>query len=640
MHQYKERWTSGFLFDILFTKSIKEQFMNIDSGDLCEHMTRQESDILYDIYRTQFINQRMLAESSGYSIGVVNRTLRSLNDSGYLDKNNRLTKKAFDLIDTCVPGNAIILEAGLGMRMVPINLTTPKAMLEVNGQRLIDRLIEQLHDAGIRNITVVVGFMKDSFEYLIDEYGVRLVYAADYAVKNNIHSLKVALNEIENTYIVPCDIWCETNPFRDHEMYSWYMVSDAVGTDSDVRVNRKMELVRVPADTNGNKMIGISYLTGDEAKTVKKRIREFAGNSRYNDKFWEEALYTDDRMIVQARIVSSSGVVEINTFEQLNDINSDSNQLGADALDTICRVMDCRKNDVVDIELLKKGMTNRSFLFRVKNGKNTGRYIIRIPGEGTEQLIDRTAEAAVYEIISGCRFCDMPVYIDPQTGIKISGYIDDAHCCDPYSEEDIIKCMGKLRQFHDYRIDGHPLAVSHTFDLFERIDFYESLWNGNRSIYVDYEKTKRNCKRLCGFIEKHRGNMQLTHIDAVPDNFLFDPNANDEMSIQLIDWEYAAMQDKHVDIAMFAIYSLYDKQQIDKLIDLYFEEEGGCDEVTRTKIYCYISVCGLIWSNWCEYKRNLGVEFGEYSLYQYRYSKDYFRYAAEKMKEIGEPLDQ
>ena len=85
------------------------------------------------------------------------------------------------------------------------------------------------------------------------------------------------------------------------------------------------------------------------------------------------------------------------------------------------------------------------------------------------------------------------------------------------------------------------------------------------------------------------------------------------------------MQDPHVDIAMFAIYSLYDKEQTDSLIDIYFE--GKCDIETRAKIYAYVAVCGLLWSNWCEYKRNLGVEFGEYSLRQYRYAKDYYKYA-------------
>ena len=99
------------------------------------------------------------------------------------------------------------------------------------------------------------------------------------------------------------------------------------------------------------------------------------------------------------------------------------------------------------------------------------------------------------------------------------------------------------------------------------------------------------------------------------------------------------MQDPHVDIAMFCIYSMYGKKQIDKLIDIYFEEDGGCDKATRAKIYCYVSVCGLIWSNWCEYKRNLGVEFGEYSLYQYRYAKEYYKFSVELMNEIGESME-
>ena len=118
----------------------------------------------------------------------------------------------------------------------------------------------------------------------------------------------------------------------------------------------------------------------------------------------------------------------------------------------------------------------------------------------------------------------------------------------------------------------------------------------------------------------------LTHIDAVPDNFLFTVDGD----IRLIDWEYAGMQDPHVDIAMFCIYSLYDKKEVDRLIDIYFE--GKCSRDVRIKIYCYISACGLLWSNWCEYKRNLGVEFGEYSLRQYRYAKDYYKIV---MKELS-----
>ena len=65
------------------------------------------------------------------------------------------------------------------------------------------------------------------------------------------------------------------------------------------------------------------------------------------------------------------------------------------------------------------------------------------------------------------------------------------------------------------------------------------------------------------------------------------------------------------------------------MIDIYFE--GKCPQETRIKIYCYIASCGLLWSNWCEYKRNLGVEFGEYSLRQYRYAKEYYKIVIDEL---------
>lgn len=161
----------------------------------------------------------------------------------------------------------------------------------------------------------------------------------------------------------------------------------------------------------------------------------------------------------------------------------------------------------------------------------------------------------------------------------------------------------------------------------------ETLWDGTPSVYKDYEKTKANVWSLKPYIDAHAGEKILTHIDAVPDNFLF-VQKNGKEEIRLIDWEYAGMQDPHVDIAMFCIYSLYNKRQVDRLIAAYFTD--GCDDATRIKIYCYIAACGLLWSNWCEYKRNLGVEFGEYSLRQYRYAKDYYRIVQDELKKSGE----
>lgn len=582
-------------------------------------MNKQKCDVLNAIKAEKFINQRRTAEISGHSLGIVNRSIKELQKEGYLSENLTLTDKALSEYEDKAPARAIILAAGFGMRMVPINTEIPKALLEVNGERLIERQINQLHEVGITEIYVLVGFMKERFEYLIDKYGVKLIVNAKYASKNNIHTLKLAVRYLSNAYIVPCDVWCDQNPFRRNELYSWYMVSDFVDEESSVRINRKMELVRVNGGA-GNAMIGISYILKDDAVKLKERIEEFCADSDYDNSFWEEALYHKDRMTVAARVVHSSDVIEINTYEQLRELDSNSRHLETNAISTITDVFHAPSDQITEITVLKKGMTNRSFMFSHKNVK----YIMRIPGEGTDRLINRKNEADVYRAIAGKGLCDTPVYFDSTNGYKITKFLDGVRVCDTENEDDLCSCMAKLRSFHEMNI-----KVEHEFDIFGQIRFYESLWNGAPSIYEDYDETVKNVFSLKGYIEAHAKEKCLTHIDAVPDNFLFYNSGNGE-ELQLTDWEYAGMQDPHVDVAMFCIYSLYEREQVDKLISIYFK--GRCEDSIRTKIYCYIAACGLLWSNWCEYKRQLGVEFGEYSLRQYRYAKDFFRIAAERIR--------
>ncbi len=302
-----------------------------------------------------------------------------------------------------------------------------------------------------------------------------------------------------------------------------------------------------------------------------------------------------------------------------------STWINPDAVSAAAAALNAETDEIKEISILKKGMTNRSFSFQCR-GK---RYIMRIPGEGTEYLVNRREEAEVYESIKGRDICDKIVYLNPENGYKISEYIEGARVCDTKCDEDVRKCMEKLREFH-----AMGLEVRHEFNLWKQIEFYESLRGDVSSCYGDYAETKAEVRSLTPFIEQCAGRKTLSHIDAVPDNFMFCKGKNGKEEIRMIDWEYAGMQDPHVDIAMFAIYSLYEQKQVDRLINLYFE--GKCGERIQIKIYAYIAVCGLLWSNWCEYKRKLGVEFGEYSLRQYSYAKEYSAIVREELKKMGE----
>ena len=62
--------------------------------------------------------------------------------------------------------NAIILAAGKSSRFAPFTYEKPKGLFCVKGQILIERQIEQLIEAGIDEIYIVVGYMKEKFFYL------------------------------------------------------------------------------------------------------------------------------------------------------------------------------------------------------------------------------------------------------------------------------------------------------------------------------------------------------------------------------------------------------------------------------------------------------------------------------------------
>ena len=88
---------------------------------------------------------------------------------------------------------AIIPAAGIGKRMQPLTFTTPKPLVKVRGERMIDTVIRGLHLNGIHEIHVVVGHLKEQFYDWAKEWpGVDIIENPDYLTCNNISSLYAA----------------------------------------------------------------------------------------------------------------------------------------------------------------------------------------------------------------------------------------------------------------------------------------------------------------------------------------------------------------------------------------------------------------------------------------------------------------
>ena len=118
--------------------------------------------------------------------------------------------------------NAIIIAAGFSSRFAPLSYEVPKALIPVKGEVLIERQIRQLREAGIEEIIVVVGYMKEKFEYLKEKFNVIIIENKEYSVRNNHSTIYAAKEYIRNSYICSADNYFTINPFEEYVSDAYY----------------------------------------------------------------------------------------------------------------------------------------------------------------------------------------------------------------------------------------------------------------------------------------------------------------------------------------------------------------------------------------------------------------------------------
>lgn len=129
--------------------------------------------------------------------------------------------------------NAILMAAGASSRFAPLSYEMPKALIPVKGERLIERQIRQLRDAGIRQVVLVVGYQKERFSYLKDKFGVTIVENPEYHVRNNHSSIFAARDYLGNSYICSSDNYFTKNPFETQVDDAYYAALYADGKTAE-----------------------------------------------------------------------------------------------------------------------------------------------------------------------------------------------------------------------------------------------------------------------------------------------------------------------------------------------------------------------------------------------------------------------
>ena len=573
--------------------------------------------ICREIEKNSAVTQRSLSEACGASLGLINTTIGNAREKKLLSSDEdklKITSKGYEFLEQFKVKNAIILSAGFGSRCVPLTYETPKGLLKVNGKPMIEHQIEQLLEKGITEIVIVVGYLKEKFDYLIDKYGVKLIFNPEFSTKNNLTSLYCALPYLSSSYVLMSDNWIESNIFNTYEPDSWFSCLYFEGETSEWCVKHsKTDLIKEISIGGADSfaVVGPAYFSKNFSEKFAELVKKYYNTAGTEDYYWEHVLreHISDLPIYMNR--QTGNVYEFENLKELRAYDkSYLNETNNKIMEIISKVHNVPQGEIHGLEPIKEGLTNNSFKFSVGNEN----FVFRVPGTGTDKLINRRNEKKVYDLITPHNISDEIVYFDADTGIKITKFYDNVTIADPFDDDHLKECMKKIKEFH-----GFAYYLDHSFDIEKMIGYYYSLANEAGAIrFSDIDETLKKLQKLFDFKKKLNIKEILCHGDYAHINVLMFPNGKS----RLIDFEYAGTSDPIMDVSMFAIFAEFDKERIELCLKMYCGGEPTPEETSR--LYLYVALGGFLWCMWGQYKQAFGQEMGEYPLIMYRYLKDYY----------------
>lgn len=231
---------------------------------------------------------------------------------------------------------AIIMAAGIGQRMQPVTFETPKPLIKVNGVRMIDTVIKALRANGIKEIYVVVGYLKEQFYSLEEEYeGLKLIFNPHYDKCNNISSLYAARDYISNSIILDGDqiIYDESILKTDFGLSGYNATWTDNKTDEwlmQVDGNNVITSCSRTGGAHGWQLFSISRWTEIDGIKLKKYLEIEFEVKKNRQLYWDDVAmfsYFDDFKLCIYPMDKGS-VVEIDSFKELIDIDDSYKNFG------------------------------------------------------------------------------------------------------------------------------------------------------------------------------------------------------------------------------------------------------------------------------------------------------------------------
>ena len=221
---------------------------------------------------------------------------------------------------------AILLAAGMGTRLRPLTLETPKPLIKINGESIIERQIKYLKEIGINEIIVVTGYLKEKFNFLKDKYGVKIIQNDKYDVYNNIYTMYLVKDFLEDSYVIEGDIYLNRNFLKkDIKESSYFSAPKYEYTDEWIlRIDDKNNVIDIETGSENGQyiMCGVSYWNRSDANFIIEKLENCINEEEFTELFWDNIVkYNIKDINIKIEKINSDDVYEIDSLNDLKKIN-------------------------------------------------------------------------------------------------------------------------------------------------------------------------------------------------------------------------------------------------------------------------------------------------------------------------------
>lgn len=267
--------------------------------------------------------------------------------------------------------NAIIMAAGTSSRFVPLSAECPKGLLEVKDEVLIERQIRQLKEAGISDITIIVGYKADMFAYLNGKFGVDIVLNEDFARYNNTSSLIRVIDKLDNTFVCSSDNYFPENLFIADSPDSYYSALYAEGKTNEYCLTTNGEDFITDVRVGGRDawyMVGHVFFNHAFSEAFRKIMIEEYKNETTKQGYWEDLYirYLDQLPKMKINRYKEGDIQEFDSLDELRLFDvSYVGDTRSSVVKSICKSLNIQEADVYGFKNIKHHGDFLHFQFKV-----------------------------------------------------------------------------------------------------------------------------------------------------------------------------------------------------------------------------------------------------------------------------------